>query len=255
MSHTTLLNKKYMGEITATISSGPYWSSVVLMAIVGIVLCTWARLRPGHWSPRAAKVIGLVLLSVCVVDTVRQLHDGTWALRTSLPLALCNCALVVAAAASWWRSQPLVELTYYWALAGTLQGLVTPDLNAAFPRAEFFEYVLGHTLIIVAALFLVVGMRIPPRRGSVLRASVATYIYVALVGLVDAVLGANYMFLRHAPHQWTLLRLMGPYPWYLVTGVVLVPILFIVLYTPFWFARRRDGVGARPNRATLRTLT
>jgi hypothetical integral membrane protein (TIGR02206 family) len=109
-----------------------------------------------------------------VVDMVRQLADGTWHLKTSLPLALCNFALLVAAAACWWRLRLLVEVTYFWALAGTVQGLLTPDLNVPFPHLEFFEYVIGHTLIIVAALFLVVGLRLEPRRGSVLRVTVIT---------------------------------------------------------------------------------
>lgn len=242
-----------MGAFDATISSGPYWLSAAVMAIGCVVLCTWARLRPGRWGPRAAKVIGVILLSDCVVDTVRQLVDGTWALRSSLPLALCNFALLVAAAACWWRRRTLVEVTYFWALAGTLQGLLTPDLNVPFPRVEFFEYVIGHTLIIVAALFLVVGLRLRPSQGSVQRVTIMTYIYVAIVGLVDVAIDANYMFLRHAPHQWTLLRLMGPYPWYLVTGVVIVPLFFALLYSPFWFARRRDDSRVRPMSASLRS--
>jgi hypothetical integral membrane protein (TIGR02206 family) len=241
-----------MGEFINTISAGPYWLNVSALAVACVILCTWARLRPGRWSPRAAKVIGVVLLSDCVVDAVRQLVDGTWTLRSSLPLALCNFALIVAAAACWWRTRQLVELTYFWALAGTVQGLVTPDLNVPFPHLEFFEYVIGHTLIIVAALFLVVGMRIEPRPGSVMRASIITYIYVALVGIVDALLRANYMFLRHAPRQWTLLRLMGPYPWYLATGVVIVPLFFALLYVPFWIARRRRDSVVRPMSASLR---
>lgn len=242
-----------MGEFAATISTGPYWLCVTVLAIGCVIVCTWARLRPGPWTPRAAKVIGLVLFSDCVVDTVRQLADGTWTLRTSLPLALCNFALLVAAAACWWRFRLLVELTYFWALAGTVQGLFTPDLNVPFPRVEFFEYVIGHTMIIVAALFLVVGMRIQPRPGSVLRVTMTTYIYVAIVGLADVVLDANYMFLRHAPHQWTLLRLMGPYPWYLVTGVFVVLLFFALLYSPFWLAGYRERGRPRPISASLRT--
>lgn len=242
-----------MGVFNATISTEPYWLGVSALAVACAVLCTWARLRPGRWSFHAARVIGAVLFSDCVVDTVRQLVDGTWRERTSLPLALCNFALIVAAAACWWRIRILIELTYFWALAGTLQGLLTPDLNVPFPHLEFFEYVIGHTLIIVAALFLVVGLRIQPRRGSVMRVSIITYIYVALVGLVDALIGANYMFLRHAPRQWTLLRLMGPYPWYLATGVVVVPLFFALLYSPFWLERRRDAASVGPISASLRT--
>jgi uncharacterized membrane protein YwaF len=73
------------------------------------------------------------------------------------------------------------------------------------------------------------------------------------VGLVDALIGANYMFLRAAPRQWTLLRLMGPYPWYLVTGVVIVPLFFALLYSPFWLTRRRERFAVRPISASLRT--
>lgn len=242
-----------MGEFNATISAGPYWVCVFALALSCVVLCIWGRLRPGRWGPRAAKVLGVVLLSDCVVDTLRQLTDGTWHVRTSLPLALCNFALLVAAAACWWRVLLLVEVTYFWALAGTVQGLLTPDLNVPFPHLEFFEYVIGHTLIIVAALFLVVGLRLQPRPGSVLRVTIITYIYVAVVGLVDSLIGANYMFLRTAPHQWTLLRLMGPYPWYLVTGVVIVPLFFALLYSPFWLTRRREKFSVRPISASLRT--
>ncbi len=71
-----------------------------------------------------------------------------------------------------------------------------------------------------------------------------------MVALADIVLNANYMFLRHAPRQWTLLRLMGPYPWYLVTGVIIVPLFFTILYSPFWLARRSTRTALASTSAT-----
>jgi hypothetical integral membrane protein (TIGR02206 family) len=233
----SLLNPFGMGVFTAAISPLPYWLCVGVLVVIFAVILVGARRSPGPWTVLAAKIIGLVLLSDCVVDTVRQVHDGTWSLHTSLPLALCNFTLLVGAAACWWLTPQLIELTYYWGLAGALQGLATPDLDVPFPHVEFFEYVIGHTVIILAAIYLVVGLRRSPRRGSALRASIVTYLYAVVVALADVVLNANYMFFRHAPRQWTLLRLMGPYPWYLVTGVIIVPLFFIILYSPFWFAR------------------
>lgn len=227
-----------MDVFFSAISALPYWCGVGVTAFTGIALCAWARRSHGPGSIVVAKVLGLVLLGDCVVDTVRQIVDSTWSVHSSLPLALCNFALLIAAAACWWRHPRLVELTYYWGLAGTLQGLLTPDLNVPFPRVEFFEYVVGHSVIILAALYLVVGLRIHPGRRSVLRATIVTYLYAGIVGLADLALSANYMFFRHAPRQWTLLRLMGPYPWYLVTGVAIVPLFFGLLYSPFWWSRR-----------------
>jgi hypothetical integral membrane protein (TIGR02206 family) len=240
-----------MGVFAAAIAPRPYWLCVGVLVVAFATTTVAARRSPGPWTKVVAKAIGLVLLSVCIVDTVRQIHDGSWSLHTSLPLALCNFALLVGAAACWWLTPQLIELTYYWGLAGALQGLVTPDLNVPFPHVEFFEYVVGHTVIILAALFLVIGLRHSPRPGSVLRSTVITYLYAFVVALADVVLHANYMFFRHAPQQWTLLRLMGPYPWYLVTGVIIVPLFFSILYSPFWFARRSTRPSPTSSSATV----
>jgi hypothetical integral membrane protein (TIGR02206 family) len=171
--------------------------------------------------------------------TIGLVVAGTWSPRTSLPLALCDVGVLVAAAACWWRVPILVELTYFWGLAGTIQAVITPDLVVPFPGLVFFQYVIGHLAIVMAALFLVVGMGIEPRPGSIGRVYAITLGYTLFVGAVDAVTGADYMFLRRPPAEWTLLRLLGPWPWYLLSGAGVALVLVILLDLPFWPARRR----------------
>jgi hypothetical integral membrane protein (TIGR02206 family) len=166
---------------------------------------------------------------------------GTFSAKTDLPLALCDAALVVAAAACWWRTPVLVELTWFWGLAGTLQAVVTPDLSAGFPHLVFIQYLAGHLVIVLAAVYLVVGLRIAPRRGTVVTTFAITVAYSALVGLVDALSGANYMFLRRPPGNWTLLRVLGPWPWYIPNAAGVALVLIGILDLPFWLARRHDG--------------
>jgi hypothetical integral membrane protein (TIGR02206 family) len=228
--------------MSATISPVSYWSSVAVAAALCLTLCITARRHPGPWRVDVARVIGLLLAADAVSYTVALVMQGTWSVTTSLPLALCNVGVVIAAVACWWRTVTLVELTYFWGLAGTIQGVLTPDLNVGFPHLVFFEYVAGHLGIVMAALFLVVGMGIVPRPGAVPRVFAVTVGYTALVGAVDALTGANYMFLRRPPGEWTLLRLLGPWPWYLVTASVVAITLFTLLDLPFWPARRRARV-------------
>ncbi len=237
--------------MTAAISPEAYWTSVVLAAVGVTALCVAARRFPGRWTIAVAEAIGLALAAVAISYTVGLVLAGTWSARTSLPLALCDMGVVIAAVACWWRVAVLVEITYFWGLAGTLQGVVTPDLNVSFPHLVFFQYVVGHLGIVVAALFLVVGMRIEPRPGAVPRVFAITAAYTALVGLVDALTGANYMFLRRPPSEWTLLRLLGPWPWYVATAALIALVLFTLLDIPFWPGRRRSdvrgvGFGDRP---------
>jgi hypothetical integral membrane protein (TIGR02206 family) len=217
----------------------PYLLAVVLAAAACGCLCVVARRRPGAWSTTAARALSLLLVADAVTFVVAPLVAHDWRLRTSLPLALCDVALVVAAAACWSRRPALVELTYFWGLAGTLQAVVTPDLSSTFPHLEFFEYVVGHLGIVVAALFLVVGMRITPRPHAVWRVLAITAGYTLLVGLFDAATGSDYMFLAQRPRHWSLLSVLGPWPWYVVSAAAVAVPLLLVLDAPFARARRR----------------
>jgi hypothetical integral membrane protein (TIGR02206 family) len=227
--------------MSATITPVSYWSSVVVAGALCVALCVAARWHPGRWTIDVARIIGVVLAADAISYTVALVVQGTWSVTTSLPLALCNLGVVVAAVSCWWRIVTLVELTYFWGLTGTIQGVLTPDLNVGFPHLVFFEYVAGHLGIVTAALFLVIGMRIVPRPGAVPRVFAITVAYTALVGAVDALTGANYMFLRRPPGEWTLLRLLGPWPWYLLGASAVAILLFTLLDMPFWPARRRGG--------------
>jgi hypothetical integral membrane protein (TIGR02206 family) len=228
----------------AIVSSVAYGLSVVLGVLVSAALCVGARRRPGRWTIVAAPAIGLILAADAVSFAIAQAAQGTWSPATSLPLALCNMAVLVAIAACWWQIPLLVELTWFWGLAGALQAVVTPDLAVGFPHLEFFQYVVGHLGIVLAAVFLVVGLRITPRTGAVRRTFTVTAAYTAGVGLVDAVTGANYMFLRKPPPNWTVLRLLGPWPWYIPDAASVALVLLVVLDAPFRRARR-DPSGER----------
>ena len=222
----------------AIVTPVAYLISAVLAVVGCAVACTGARRAPGPWAYAVARVLGVLLAADAVSFVVAIVVNGTFSAKASLPLPLCDMAVLVAAAACWWRSPVLVELTYFWGLAGTLQGAITPDLNAGFPHLVFFQYVVGHFGIVMAALLLVVGLRIPARPGAVRRIYGITAAYTAFVGVVDWTTGANYMFLRQAPSNWTLLRILGPWPWYVLSAAGLAFVLIVALNSPFWWIRR-----------------
>jgi hypothetical integral membrane protein (TIGR02206 family) len=98
---------------------------------------------------------------------------------------------------------------------------------------------VGHLGIVLAAVFLVVGLRLAPRPGAVVRVFAVTAVYTAVVGLVDRLTGANYMFLRRPPGEWTVLRLLGPWPWYVLSAAGVALALLVRLDLPFWASRHR----------------
>ncbi len=236
-----------MNGLIAATSPVAYAVTVAVAAVICAVACTAARLRPGPWRRWVAGAVGVLLLADLVSYVISEIMAGTWSAKTSLPLALCDVGVLVAAVACIWSVPILVELTYFWGLAGTLQAVAFPDLSSSFPHLVWFQYTAGHLGIVFAALFLVVGMGLRPRRGAVPRVFVITIGYTSLVGLVDWLSGANYMFLRQPPSEWTLLKVLGPWPWYIASAAGVAIVLITLLDMPFWHSRHsapsRDGYG------------
>jgi hypothetical integral membrane protein (TIGR02206 family) len=224
--------------VIGVVTPQAYESAVIIGLGACVLACVAARRWPGRWTVVVISVVGLALGWDIVSDLVAQLRSPSFSLKTSLPLPLCDIGAVIAAVACLRRTPLLVEITYFWGLAGTLQGVLTPDLSVGFPHLVFFEYVVGHLGIVFAALFLVAGMHLRPRPGAVPRILAITLAYTGLVGVVDAATGANYMFLRRAPGEWTLLRILGPWPWYLVSAAGVALALFLLLDAPFRSGRR-----------------
>ncbi len=230
----------------AVVSPPAYWSVVAIAVLSCAALSIVARRHPGHWRRYVAWGIGAALLWDVIAYSVGLGVAGTWTAKTDLPLALCNIGVVVAAVACFFQLPMLVEITYFIGLAGTLQAVLTPDLSVAFPHLVFFEYLIGHLGIVFAAVFLVVGLDISPRRGAVTRVFLIAAVYTAFVGLIDAVTGADYMFLRSAPSEWTLLRLLGPWPWYVVSASAVALVLFNLLDLPFRLRHHASAGVPRP---------
>ena len=206
---------------------------VIAVTTVGLVVA--ARKRPGEWL----KVLAVVLVVDEVSWWVYLLFGGVPGSRfaQSLPLQLCDVAILITAAALWTRNRLAVEVSYFWGLAGTIQALFTPDVPQHFPSYPYFQYYIAHGGVVAASLILVVGMRLHPRPWAVVRVAGLTIAYAALVGITDAVTGANYMYLRSKPPSPTLLDVLGPWPVYIFSATLIAFVLFAILDAPFALRR------------------
>jgi hypothetical integral membrane protein (TIGR02206 family) len=212
--------------------------AVTAIGVITAALVAAARLRPGAWTRAVCIALAAILISAEV---------GWWAylvvtgadLASALPLQLCDAAIFIAGAALLLRKQLLVEVTYFWGLAGTIQAVITPDLPQHFPSFLFFQYYVAHGGIVAAALFLVVGLGQWPRRDAVRRVALITILYAFLIGAIDALTGANYMYLRSKPASASLLDLFGPWPLYIFWASLVGLGLLLILDAPFRLLQRR----------------
>jgi hypothetical integral membrane protein (TIGR02206 family) len=227
--------------VTISVSPLAYGLSTLIGALTALALCVGARRRPGPWTGVAAKALAVILLVEQVSWQIQFLIHHDWNRFNSLPFDLCDFTCFVAAVACWTRLPLFVELTWFWALAGTLQAIITPDQYTPFPHLSFDNYVVEHLGIVVAALYLVIGLRIHPRPGAVTRVFVISIAYAGLCAILDAATGGDYLYLRHPPPSSSLLSWLGAWPWYIVSSAGIALAFFVLLDLPFRSHHRSDA--------------
>lgn len=223
--------------------SAEYFISLAAVALVCAGMVAAARLRPGGWTGTFARALAVLL----VVNQVSwyMVERNSLSVQWSLPLGLCEIGTFIAAAALWWRQDFLVELTYFWGLGGTIQALLTPELSNLFPSYFYFQYYINHGGIVLAALYLVAGLGLVPRRGALLRVAAITLAYLVVIAGVDRLTGGDYLYLASPPPTFSLLNMMGPWPWYIGSMILLGFVFLLLLDLPLWPARSRTSKSRR----------
>jgi hypothetical integral membrane protein (TIGR02206 family) len=237
------------------LASPEHLGAALATAVLCVGLCTAARRRPGPWTRHVARALAVVLVANLAVWQVVTVAGGSWSAAADLQVDLCPVTAVIAAVALWRPRPLLVELAYFWGCAGTIQGILQPDTRYHFPSYWYFEFYVTHSGVVLAALLLVAGLRLMPRPGAVPRVFALTLGFACIAALADVLTGGNYMYLRDKGPAGTLLDLMGPWPWYIGTGMVLALLLLLLLDTPFRVARAARAaspaaVGARATGGT-----
>jgi hypothetical integral membrane protein (TIGR02206 family) len=209
--------------------SDAHLAALGVLALSTVLAVGAPRRHPGRWTIGAARALALLIFVGWAGEYLADVVLGTWSVRYDLPLQLTDAISVTAVYALWTRRTPAVELVYFWSLTASLQATITPDLSWTFPSVYYFTYFIYHVGAIVGACLLVLGCRQYPRPGAVRRVYVATLAWAAIAALGDVLTGGNYMFLRKKPEYSSLLNVMGPWPWYIASTLVLALVLLVIV--------------------------
>jgi hypothetical integral membrane protein (TIGR02206 family) len=209
--------------------SNEHIAALIATAIASALSVWGARRHPDPWIVLVSRGLAIVILLAYAAEQVANAVRGTWTLDFNLPLQLTDAVTLVSILALWRPRPLLVELVYFWALTASLQAVITPDLGQTFPSIFYFTYFATHSGAVVAACLLVFGRCFLPRPGAVWRVYGLTVAFAALAEAGNLLTGGNYMFLREKPSSASLLDLMGPWPWYILSAAVLALAMFLTL--------------------------
>ena len=151
-----------------------------------------------------------------------------------MPFELCTInAYLVGIILIFSPSFVIFEVVYFWVMAGTIQGIITPRLFTGYPHYLFFEYFITHVGIVLATIFLIYRYNWKLTWLSLWKSLLWLQV-PALINLVfDFTFDVNYMFMNELPKVPTLLNHFGEWPWYILASEVFALIIFSVCLIPF----------------------
>ena len=63
--------------------------------------------------------------------------------QDNLPFHFCGLSMILLAYTIFTRTYKTYEILYFWAFAGAVMALITPDVPASFPHPEYLLYFVG----------------------------------------------------------------------------------------------------------------
>lgn len=205
-----------------------------LLLVFNLSFVFFGRAAP----PRRRRFFRLAVAALLVVNEAGwhawNAITGQWTIQTMLPLHLCSAMVFLSAGMLVTRNYRVYEFLYFLGIGAAMQALLTPDLGRyGFPHFRFFQTFLSHGLIVSSAVYMTVVEGYRPTWRSILNVMAGANLYMAVVGVINWLIGSNYLFIAHKPETPSLIDLLGPWPWYILSMELIGLATCLILYTPF----------------------
>lgn len=211
---------------------------LVMLLTIALPFVLAAFARKSRW-PRTEQIVArlmALLLGINYVGYAIYLWTigETTSWEKTLPLQLCDWAMVAIIVAFLTGRERWLEVAYFWGIGGTVQAILTPDLRYAFPDIRFVSFFVGHCGIVIGIGFLMIVRGFRPHFSSIWRTFAWTEVYFVITVVVDLITGENYGYLLHPPEAASLLSFLSDFwPIYVLQMHLLALVFFLALYVPF----------------------
>lgn len=230
------------------------WIHILTVAVVfGLTLLAVAvRRRRDPEAPASAWERRFAFFNLIAWSAVNGwwLLPGNFDPSHALPIQMCDLTWLMVAVALVLRWRPARAILYFWGIALSSQGILTPDLQEGPARIVFWLFWIAHGAIVGSAVYDLAARRYRPGWKDFRYAYGAAWIYFLLILPFDIAYGYNYGYVGNArPDRPTLVDVLGPWPQRLVWIILLVSVAMLVLLLPWElgrFLKRRRPAPAEP---------
>lgn len=168
-------------------------------------------------------IIGYILLWI---------NDGGINMH-NLPLGLCSISMILTIILTFTKNKDIYSFVIFAGVLGGLLRMIVPDINYSFKDFRYYQYMISNGLLVITPLyFLIIHGYIPTLKNSI-TSVIVIQLYLILIALFNFYNFTNYMYIivdPDASHNFSLIKSLGGYPWYLIS------VEFIMIFLIFtWY--------------------
>lgn len=205
------------------------------------------KLQEAHYQV-GETIIAATLILFEVTYHYWMFINGSWDISHALPLELCSISLLLTVILLLTKKKIVYEILLFTALLGASQAILTPIVNYDFPHFRFFHFFYTHLMTIWVTLYFTWVKGYRPTIWSVVKLFIFLNLLLPIILLINRLVGGNYLFLSQKPKSPSLMDVLGPYPWYILSLEGLVIGLSLIVWLIF---REKKEITAQNKVKTL----
>ncbi|WP_299278747.1 TIGR02206 family membrane protein [uncultured Psychroserpens sp.] len=214
---------------------------IVIAVIFAVAVIRYAKSISKEKQQRLVHYIALIVSITVLGFHCYYITIEDYNFKTDLPLYLCSLLGILIPIYTYYRRYWMFEILVFWIIAGTLQGVITPDIAEGFPSFDYFRYWIVHLGLLIVIFYSVFVFKLKPKLKSVFKSFFALQIYIVLMIMANYLLEANYFYLNEKPKSASVLDYFGEWPYYIIVCQLIIIPLFLIIYLPFYFQRKSLG--------------
>ncbi|NPC94569.1 TIGR02206 family membrane protein [Bacillus sp. WMMC1349] len=215
--------------------------TLLVLTVLGICLFFF---REKLQNPKTNRIIRFTFILILILSEIGYhswfIFVDSWTPRYSVPLHLSDLSVYLVIVLLLTKNINLFKFLYFAGLGSALQAMVTPDLGRyGFPHFRYFEFFISHGIVVLSCLFMIAAEKYKPTVRSLWMTFLIVNVYGGMIFLLNRLLQSNYMYLMKKPGGGaSLLDVLGPWPWYILSAEAVTIVFFYLLYMPFWISRK-----------------
>lgn len=189
---------------------------------------------------KAFHILGCFVSFFVILYHLYKVNEGGYSLTTDLPLYLCSFIALLIPVYTYYRKFWMFEILLFWIIAGTTQGVLTPDIPEGFPAFDYFRYWVVHLGLLIIIFYAIIVFKVKPTFKSVFKSFFALQLYVVFMVGINFILKANYFYLNEKPQSASILDYFGAWPYYIIVVQIIIIPYFLLIYLPFYLTKKKN---------------